>query len=129
MLYVEGWVPAVHPFVMRAWQSPWVPLVGPSACNRVPIDVGVLRPATGPAPGLPVSEVLCIFQVPKYRGTYFVHNHFAFNHGSPYHVELEAVPATVLDEFRVRVGFSSVVVCLFVLLFVGIGFRPAIFRV
>ena len=58
VLDVEGWVPAVHFLVICAGQSPGAPLAGPSTRSRVSIDVGVICPGTGPAPGLPVSEVL-----------------------------------------------------------------------
>ena len=67
---------------------PGVLLSDPSARSRVLLDVGDLRPGTGPAPGVPASEVLPLLQVPEYSGPCFMHDNFPVNRGTPYRVEL-----------------------------------------
>ena len=88
MLDVGGWITAVRFLVIRAGQSPGVPFLGPSARSRVPVYVGVLRPGTGTTPGLLVSEVLRLLQVPEYRVPCVVHDNFPANRGTPYRAEL-----------------------------------------
>ena len=67
---------------------PWGSPFGPVCTQPRALDIGVLCPGTGPAPGLPVSEVLPLLQVPESSDPRLVRYNLPVNSGTPYRVEL-----------------------------------------